>query len=64
MLHQVQEAVRNMGLQRSPGGLQGPPGGCAQGPGGLDEGRGFFLGSGGPARTFPGALLPPRGGRR
>ena len=53
--------MRNMGLQRSPGGLLGPPGGCAQGPGGLDEGPEFFFGSQGPARTFQGAHLPPRG---
>ena len=64
MLHQVQEAVRNMPPMRTMDLQKAPPGGCAQGPGALDEGPVFFFGSGGPARTFPGALLPPQGGRR
>ena len=41
-----------------------PRGAARRVPGALDEVPGAPFGSGGPARTFSGALLPPRGGRR
>ena len=39
-----------------------PRGAARRVPGALDEVPGAPFGSGGPARTFSGALLPPRGG--